>query len=99
MLYWRDGPYRAVQAQGWKLIVAERPRKQWLFNLNEDPTERVNLSPQQPDKLAELRELLRAHHAGMPAPLWPSFIQVPVAIDKTLDQPLRAEDECTYWYN
>jgi arylsulfatase A-like enzyme len=99
VLYWRDGPYRAVQAQGCKLIVAERPRKQWLFNLNEDPTERVDLSPQQPDKLAELRELLRAHHAGMPAPLWPSFIQVPVAIDKTLDQPLRAEDEYTYWYN
>ena len=98
-LYWRDGPYRAVQAQCWKLIAAERPRKQWLFNLNEDPTERVNLAPQQPDKLAELRELLRAHHAGMPAPLWPSFIQVPVAIDKTLDQPLRAEDEFTYWYN
>jgi len=98
-LYWRDGPYRAVQAQGWKLIAAERPRKQWLFNLNEDPTERTNLAQQQPDKLAELRELLRAHHAGMPAPLWPSFIQVPVAIDKTLDQPLRAEDEFTYWYN
>jgi uncharacterized sulfatase len=98
-LYWRDGPYRAVQEQGWKLIVSERPQKQWLFNLNEDPTERVNLAPQQPDKLAELRELLRVHHAGMPAPLWPSFIQVPVAIDKTLDQPLRAEDEFTYWYN
>lgn len=98
-LFWRDGPYRAVQDQGWKLIASERPKKDWLFNLNADPTEKLDMAPQQPQQLARLRALLQAHHADMPPPLWPSFIQMPVAIDKTLDQKQTAQDEYSYWYN
>jgi uncharacterized sulfatase len=98
-LFWRDGPYRTVQDQGWKLISAERPKKNWLFNLNTDPTEKINLADQQPQKLAQLQALLTTHNAGMPAPLWPSFLEIPVAIDKTLDQPMTPKDEYTYWVN
>ena len=98
-LFWRDGPYRTVQERGWKLIVSERPRKDWLFDLNTDPTERINLAERQPDKLAQLKALLAAHHAAMPAPLWPSFLEMPVLIDKTLDQKQTAQDEYTYWVN
>lgn len=98
-LFWRDGPYRAVQYQGWKLIMSEKPKKDWLFDLNRDPTEQRNLVVQQPQKRAELKAMLQAHHAQMPAPLWPSFLQLPVAIDKTLDQQESAGDEYTYWYN
>jgi arylsulfatase A-like enzyme len=98
-LFWRDGPYRTVQERGWKLIVSERPRKDWLFDLNTDPTERINLAERQPDKLAQLKALLAAHHAAMPAPLWPSFIEMPVLIDKTLDQKQTPQDEYTYWVN
>lgn len=46
-----------------------------------------------------MKALLQAHHAGMPPPLWPSFIEMPVLIDKTLDQQQTADDEFTYWYN
>lgn len=98
-LFWRDGPYRTVQDQGWKLIVAEKPKKDWLFNLNRDPTEKVNLAATQPQKLAQLKAELEAHHAQMPPSLWESFIEMPVAIDKTLDQKQTPEDEYTYWYN
>ncbi|MBL0150307.1 MAG: sulfatase-like hydrolase/transferase [Ideonella sp.] len=98
-LFWRDGPYRAVQDQGWKLIVAERPRKDWLFNLAVDPTEKHNLAASEPQRLAQLRALLTAHHAGLPAPLWPTFIEVPILIDKTLDQKEAPDDEYAYWYN
>ena len=98
-LFWRDGSYRAVQEQGWKLIVSERPARQWLFNLDRDPTEQHNLAAQQPDRIAHLQALLQAHHAHMPAPLWPSFLELPVAIDKTLDQKESAQDEYTYWIN
>jgi uncharacterized sulfatase len=99
-LFWRDGPYRAVQYQGWKLIASDRPRKDWLFNLREDPTERNNLADREPARLAQLRALQERHHAGMPAPLWQSFLQVPIFIDKTLDQKLDAAvDEYTYWSN
>ncbi len=98
-LFWRDGPYRAVQEQGWKLIVSERPQKDWLFNLNEDPTEQKNLALSAPQKLTQLKALLTQHHAQMPAPLWPSFIEIPIAIDKTLNQKEAPEDEYAYWYN
>jgi uncharacterized sulfatase len=98
-LYWRNGPYRAMQEDKWKLIVAERPLKDWLFNLAADPTEKVNLAGQEPQKLAAMKAKMSAHHANMPPPLWASFIQIPIAIDKTSDQRLVPEDEYAYWYN
>jgi uncharacterized sulfatase len=98
-LFWRDGDYRSVQHDGWKLISAHRPRKEWLFDLNADPTERNNLAAREPERLAKLRTLLTEHHAGLPAPLWPSFIEMPVLIDKTLDQKETPDDEYTYWVN
>ena len=98
-LYWLDGHYRTVQDQGWKLIVSDRPKKQWLFNLNTDPTERSNLASSQPQKLAQLKGLLDAHHAQMPPPLWEPFLEGPIFIDKTLDQPKSPGDEYTYWVN
>ena len=98
-LFWRDGPMRTVQEQGWKLTVTDRPKKDWLFNLNTDPTEKNNLAATEPEKLAQLKSKLQAHHAGMPAPRWPSFIEMPIAIDKTLDQKMTPQDDYTYWYN
>ena len=98
-LHWRDGPLRTMQEGGWKLITSEKPKKDWLFNLNSDPTEKFNLAATEPQKLAELRSRLAAHHASMPPALWPSFIEVPVTIDKTLDQKQTPQDEYTYWYN
>ncbi|MFN0164489.1 MAG: sulfatase-like hydrolase/transferase [Burkholderiales bacterium] len=98
-LHWRGGPYRAVQSEGWKLIVGGRAGKTWLFDLNTDPTERTNLAERESAQVARLKALLDQHHAGMPPPLWPSFIEVPVSIDKTLDQKEAPGDEYTYWYN
>lgn len=99
VLFWRDGSYQAVIAHGWKLQVAQRPEKVWLYHLAEDPTERVELSRQEPAKVMELRRLLDAHNAQMKEPMWPSFIEMPVAVDKTLDQPEAPDDEFIYWQN
>jgi arylsulfatase A-like enzyme len=98
-LYWRDGPYRAMRDGSWKLIVSERPKKDWLFNLATDPTEKNNLASTQPEKLAQMKDKQAAHHANMPPSQWPSFLELPVAIDKTLDQKLLPSDEYTYWSN
>ena len=98
-LFWRDGDYRAMRDGHWKLIVSERPRKDWLFDLQADPFEKNNLAQQQPQQLAAMKTRLAAHHEKMPPALWPSFIELPVAIDKTLNQPLTAADDYTYWKN
>lgn len=98
-LHWRDGPLRSVQHEGWKLIHSARPQRDWLFNLREDPTERKDLAASEPARLAQLRSIMQTHHAGMPPPLWSSFIEMPIFIDKTLDQPQKPGDTFTYWYN
>jgi arylsulfatase A-like enzyme len=98
-LFWSDGTYQAVIAKGWKLQVAARPQKTWLYHLEQDPTEREELSAREPAKLAELKGLLDAHSAQMARPLWPSFIELPVMVDKTLDQPEVVGDETVYWQN
>ena len=98
-IFWRDGPLRAVQQDDWKLIASGKPKKQWLFNLKTDPTEKNNLAATEQKRVAELQSLMDAHHANMAAPRWDSFIEIPITIDKTLDQPYREGDEYTYWSN
>jgi uncharacterized sulfatase len=98
-LFWRDGGLRAVQVDQWKLIHANKPDKDFLYNLKTDPTEKNNLAATQTAKLAELKSLLTIHHRGMAEPLWPTFIEMPVFIDKTVDQKQSPDDEYTYWYN
>ena len=98
-LFWRDGGLRAVQFKGWKLIHSAKPDKDFLYDLKSDPTEKNNLASTHPEKLKELLALMKTHHQGMAEPLWPTFIEIPIMIDKTLDQHHTKEDEYTYWYN
>jgi uncharacterized sulfatase len=35
----------------------------------------------------------------MVAPLWPSFLEMPVMVDRTLDQAEQPGDEVVYWQN
>ena len=98
-LFWRQGHYQAVLSDGWKLQVAQRPDKVWLFNLVEDYREQVNLADKQPDKVKALKALLAAHNAEQAEPLWPCNFEGPVSIDKTLGQPDSPDDEYVYWPN
>jgi arylsulfatase A-like enzyme len=98
-LFWRDGGLRAVQMNHWKLIHSAIPSKDFLYDLHSDPTEKMNLATTNTAKLEELKALLNSHHQGMPESLWPTFFQIPIVIDKTLDQPNTPDDEYTYWFN
>ena len=98
-IYWRSGHYRSILAHGWKLQVSERPKKDWLFDLSSDPTEKTNLADSRPDKLAELRAILDAHDAQMVAPIWPALIEGAVPIDRSLSEPKQPGEEYVYWDN
>jgi uncharacterized sulfatase len=98
-LFWSSGHYRAVRSGDWKLQVNGRQQMTWLFNLAEDPTEQVNLNSIRPDKRDEMLALLEAHWADARMPLYPSTIESPVAIDKTLADNVSADDEYVYWPN
>ncbi len=96
-LFWRDGHYQAVLSGQWKLQVAARPDKAWLFDLAADPTEQANLAERLPDKVDELRALLAAHNATQREPLFPAVAEMPVLIDKTLEDAGTSSDEYVYW--
>ncbi len=98
-LFWHSGHYRVVRHGDWKLQVSERPAKQWLYDLSEDPTEQNNLASREPAKLRELRALIDAHAASARPPLYPAVTDMSVAVDKTLAEPFEEGDEYIYWPN
>lgn len=98
-LFWRSGHYQTVLAGGWKLQVSQRPQRNWLFHLADDPTEKVDHSADNPDKVRELEAVLAAHRAQTVAPAWPSLIEAPIAIDHPLGVPDRPDDDYVYWAN
>ncbi len=98
-LFWRSGSYQMVIADGWKLQVAKRPAKTWLFHLETDPTEQQNLAEQRPQRVAHMQALLDAHNDDMVEPSWPSLVELPVQIDKTLLDAESEDDEYIYWLN
>jgi arylsulfatase A-like enzyme len=98
-LFWRSGPYRVVRFGDWKLQVSENPNRVWLFNLRDDPMEQRDLSAQYPERVAELRAMIEAQNAALPAPLWPAVLEGPVRIDVPLNAPWREDQEYIYWSN
>ena len=98
-LFWRSGHYRTVIVGDWKLQVSERPKKIWLFNLAQDPTEQSDLSASRPDKVKELMAVLTDLNGQMVKPIWPSLLEAPVMIDRTLKEVYKPGDEYIYWNN
>jgi uncharacterized sulfatase len=92
-LFWSSGHNRIVRHGDWKLQIAARPKKQWLFNLAEDPTEQLNLAEARPDKVSELMALLNARLTESRLALYEPEIEAPVAIDKHLALPFEEGDE------
>jgi len=98
-LFWGQGYYRGVLADGWQRTGSKRPAKTWLYHLAADPTEQVNLASRHPDKVRELTALLETHNAEQAEPLWPSVIEGPILIDKTSADRMLETDEYIYWPN
>ncbi|TNE57076.1 MAG: sulfatase [Alphaproteobacteria bacterium] len=98
-IFWREGFYQAVMSDNWKMQVSDNPRKVWLYDLSVDPTEQNNLAEARPEVVADLRAKLEAHNADQAEPLWQSFVQMPISIDKTLAEPEAEDDEYIYWPN
>jgi len=71
----------------------------WLFDLRTDPTEQIDRAAQEPERVAQMRTALATHDAEQLASAWPSLVEAPVSIDKTLAVPDAPGDEYIYWPN
>src|SRR3546814_9639687 len=86
-LYWRSGDYRAVRAGDWKLQVTKRPAKARLYNLAADPTEKHDLSAQQPQRVAQLSAMIEAQNRDMAKPIRPGLVAGPIRIHVPVNAP------------
>ena len=98
-IVWRSGGYQAIKQGKWKLQIAGRPQKVWLFDLAADPTERRNVAAEYPGDVKRLRSSLAEFDRQMPRPMWPALIETPIRIDMPSDQPWKADQEYVYWSN
>lgn len=99
-LFFRSGHYRVVIWKDWKLQLSERPKKAWLFNLANDPTEKTNLAAANPAVVAELTAMLDAQDRRAAKPIWPALIEGPIWIDRPVDgTPAPKGAEYVMWAN
>jgi len=98
-LFWRSGDNKAVRDGAWKLQIAAKPARAWLYNLADDPTERRNLAAAQPERVAAMRAMIAEHDREQRAPLWPALVEAPIRIDVPLNAPWRRGQEYAYWSN
>ena len=85
-LFWRTGHNKVVIKDGWKLQLSDHPKREWLFNLNNDPTEKVDLSRENLTKVAELKTILNEHLKNSREPLFQSSLKAKISIDRTLKE-------------
>ena len=98
-LFWRSGASQSALVDGFKMNVSDPPGRAWLFDMNADPNERVDLASERPEKLAELKAALAAHNAEQMPSAWPSQGSFPTNLDKDLSVPDAPDDEYIYWSN
>lgn len=97
-LVWRKEDYRAIRHGRWKLQTAKYPKAAWLFDLQTDPTERINLAARMPDKVAELQRLMAEQEKGFLPPAWTPAARSRIDIDGY--SPEAGKDvEHVFWTN
>ena len=99
VLFNKSGNYSFIIKEGWKLQVDLVQNKKWLYNLKEDPTEQINLIKSDLEKLNELEKILNKKLSEQVKPIWPSLLDWPIFIDKTLDEIVNKNDEYIFWAN
>ena len=79
--------------------MQEQNGRQWLYNMNDDPTEQVNLVQSQPDRLQLMGEILAQLDAQMAEPLWPTTSESEIVIDYPINQLPDGDYETILWNN
>jgi arylsulfatase A-like enzyme len=80
-LFWRTDFNKAVRKGNWKLIWNERDAQSFLYDLERDPGEKVNLGNKKPGQVEEMKALIREWEKEMKAPLWPGVMEFRFDLD------------------
>jgi arylsulfatase A-like enzyme len=66
--YWKLGPSEAILKGSWKLVTSHQSH--WLFNLDDDPGEHLDLAAKDPERAVAMARELGIWVAKLPKPLW-----------------------------
>ena len=99
VLHWRTDSYRVMREGDWKLQVTEQPRKDWLYDLAKDPTEKNNLAEREPQRVAAMKAKIVEFNQTQRKSIWPSMGAGAIPIDKTLKAKLTPTDDYIYYSN
>jgi arylsulfatase A-like enzyme len=83
-LFWRTDFNKAVRYGPWKLVWNTRDGQVFLYNLEDDPGEQVNLASGHPQKLEELQKMIEDWESDMKDPLWPGVMEFRFDLDGEL---------------
>jgi arylsulfatase A-like enzyme len=111
ILFWKSGKYLCIRDDNWKLSLSEKPKKIWLYDLKNDPTEKVNLLENIKYSSTnychnnctiqyitdKLYDLLIKYNDTAKPSLWESVIEIPIPIINNTIQ--NENDEYIYWAN
>jgi arylsulfatase A-like enzyme len=79
--FWRTEHYRVVRQGRYKLQITEYPEATRLYDLVEDPTERVDIAETHSEIVDDLRNKLEAWEATVQEPRWPAIQRLRIKID------------------
>ena len=99
VLHWRTDSYRVMREGDWKLQVTEQPKKDWLYDLANDPTEKNNLAEREPQRVAAMKAKIVEFNQTQRKPIWPSMGAGAIPIDKTMKAKPSPEDAYVYYGN
>ena len=98
-LFWRTDRYLTLLDGEWKLQLTEMPRKEWLYNLTLDPSEKNNLATSEATRVAAMKSRMMAFDREQAVPIWQSLAAVAVPLDRTIADPPRAGEDYVYFSN
>ena len=94
--FWRAEHYRVVRDGKYKLQITKFPQKTWLFDLENDPGEQVNIAAENPEIVEQLKQELTVWEASLAEPLWPTIERRKEYLDGHQD-PERPDQEYIYY--
>lgn len=100
-LFWRSDHYMALRKGNFKVKRSGNPNKVWLFDLQNDPQEKVNLADtmESADILRDMLHRLDAENSKQSASNWPCLSESPILVDKLASDTFETDDEYVYWPN
>ena len=86
-LFWRTDYNKAVREGAYKLVWNMRDHQEFLYDLEHDPLESVDLSGEFPDLTEALKKEILEWEKQMIPPLWPGVMEFRIEVD----------DQVTWW--